>query len=286
MKVSRKVGRRSRFSISRRRLRNKKSYKKNSYRKKYTQKGGRRGRGHKRARTHIHKRGKRFHRGGAEFFIELSVKKNGKNIVLFEYPEKLKMFKMKITIPDNFATVELERTDNSSIKFTIKAEPDVFIDFLQHLNNAYSTKMGPYDFKELKVVNGNETYNFFTTYNIAKFKEIAEKIKKVKYDKDAELLRDELQKAEEYKRLNPNDMVADAKFNLADARVKHLEAVNCDKSNAEYTNIVAESKKLLTKAENKLRTQQQFGPHSIGNPLYEDPTMAQRLHTSEIIASE
>jgi hypothetical protein len=63
MKVSRKVGRRSRkhtsSSVSRRRLRNKN--------KKHTktQKGGKyvkRGRGHKRARTH--KRGKRFHRGG------------------------------------------------------------------------------------------------------------------------------------------------------------------------------------------------------------------------------
>jgi len=62
MKVSRKVGRRSHCSssVSRRRLRNK-----NSYRKKHTQQGGKygkRGRGHKRARTH--KRGKRFHRGG------------------------------------------------------------------------------------------------------------------------------------------------------------------------------------------------------------------------------
>jgi hypothetical protein len=65
MKVSRKVGRRSHSSVSRRRLRNKKSYKKNSYRKKHTQRGGKhgkRGRAHKRARTHKH--GKRFHRGG------------------------------------------------------------------------------------------------------------------------------------------------------------------------------------------------------------------------------
>jgi hypothetical protein len=70
MKVSRKVGRRSRkhtsSSISRRRLRSKKSYKKNSYRKKNakTQKGGKRGRSYKRMRVHTHKRGKRFHKGG------------------------------------------------------------------------------------------------------------------------------------------------------------------------------------------------------------------------------
>jgi hypothetical protein len=64
MKVSRKVGRRSHSSVSRRRLRNKKT--KSGYRKKHTQQGGRRGRGHKRARTH--KRGKRFHRGGENGF--------------------------------------------------------------------------------------------------------------------------------------------------------------------------------------------------------------------------
>jgi hypothetical protein len=62
MKVSRKVGRcKGASSISRRRLRNKKSGSK----KKHTQRGGKygkRGRGHKRARTY--KRGKRFHRGG------------------------------------------------------------------------------------------------------------------------------------------------------------------------------------------------------------------------------
>jgi hypothetical protein len=73
MKVSSKVGRRIRkhtSSITRRRLRSKKSYKKNSYRKKYTQKGGCWGakkggaRGRKYKRAHTHKRGKRFHRGG------------------------------------------------------------------------------------------------------------------------------------------------------------------------------------------------------------------------------
>jgi hypothetical protein len=67
MKVSRKVGRRKRassYSISRRRLRNKKS--RSGYRKKNakTQKGGKRGRGQKRMRARTHKRGKRFHRGG------------------------------------------------------------------------------------------------------------------------------------------------------------------------------------------------------------------------------
>ena len=66
MKVSKKVARRSRSSVSRRRLMSKKSYKKHSYRKNNTktQKGGKRGRGQKRVRVHTHKRGKRFHKGG------------------------------------------------------------------------------------------------------------------------------------------------------------------------------------------------------------------------------
>ena len=62
MKVSRKLGRRSRSSVSRRRLRNKN--KKHTH----TQKGGKhgkRGRVHKRMRTY--KRGKRFHRGGKDW---------------------------------------------------------------------------------------------------------------------------------------------------------------------------------------------------------------------------
>jgi hypothetical protein len=60
MKVSRKVGRRSRkytSSISRRKLRNKKN-------KKYTRKGGKY---RNRVRTHAYKRGKKFHRGGVNF---------------------------------------------------------------------------------------------------------------------------------------------------------------------------------------------------------------------------
>ena len=70
MKVSKKVARRSRKHtslVSRRRLRNNKN--KSGYRKKNakTQKGGKRGRGQKRVHVHTHKRGKRFHRGGADF---------------------------------------------------------------------------------------------------------------------------------------------------------------------------------------------------------------------------
>jgi len=67
MKVSRKVGRRSRSSISRRRFRNNKN-KKSGYKKKYgkTHRGGcwKTKKGGARSRKYGHKRGKRFHRGG------------------------------------------------------------------------------------------------------------------------------------------------------------------------------------------------------------------------------
>lgn len=278
MKVSRKVGRRSHYSISRRRLRNKKSYKKNSYRKKYTQKGGSwgakkggaRGRKYKRARTH--KRGKRFHRGGVTEPITLSVKKNGKNFG-FEFPEQPQTFNMTITISedDNYANVKLERDDSSGIKFTIKALPNDFISFLQNLNNVTRTiLMDKYNFQALQDDNGNGTYNFFTKDNIAKFKEIAEKIKKVKYDKDAELLRDELQKATEDKETTPNKAIADAEINLARARVNYLDAVinhNSDKDNAEYAKIVDETQKLLLEAENKLKNLQRFQARFFDNPF-------------------
>ena len=63
MKVSRKAGRRSRSSVSRRRLRNKnRKHTKTIKRGKH----GKRGRGHKRVRTHKH--GRRFHRGGRIYY--------------------------------------------------------------------------------------------------------------------------------------------------------------------------------------------------------------------------
>ena len=73
-RISRKVGRRSHSSISRRRLRNKKS--RSGYRKKHTQRGGKHGkrsRGHKRGRTY--KRGKRFHKGGRIYrdFVDINL---------------------------------------------------------------------------------------------------------------------------------------------------------------------------------------------------------------------
>ena len=73
MKVSRKVGRRKHSrssSISRRRLRNKKS--RSGYKKRYakTQRGG------ARSRKYGDKRGKRFHRGGTDFIVPSFIKEN------------------------------------------------------------------------------------------------------------------------------------------------------------------------------------------------------------------
>ena len=77
MKVSRKLGRRKHSrssSVSRRRLRNKKS--RSGYKKRYakTQKGGKRGRGQKRMRARTHKHGKRFHRGGVRSDLEKAMR--------------------------------------------------------------------------------------------------------------------------------------------------------------------------------------------------------------------
>jgi hypothetical protein len=139
-KVSKKVGRRSRkytSSISHRRLRSKKSYKKNSYRKKHTQQGGKRGRGHKRARTH--KRGKRFHRGGKDWPLfrepdpvafewdnktnmgtirNLRYNKNNKGNLKRKYDD----FSIKITGGDNKYTITFTKTGGNS-KFSFSFGP-------------------------------------------------------------------------------------------------------------------------------------------------------------------
>lgn len=100
MKVSRKLGRRKHSrssSVSRRRLRNKKS--RSGYKKRYakTQKGGKRGRGQKRMRARTHKRGKRFHKGGKNMPLIGSVppatikwRKNDKWNVNFGYISNLR----------------------------------------------------------------------------------------------------------------------------------------------------------------------------------------------------
>lgn len=83
MKVSRKVGRRSRkhtSSVSRRRLRNKKS--RSGYKKRYakTQRGG------ARSRKYGHKRGKRFHRGGGLTDIDPDIgDQNETEMEVFDY---------------------------------------------------------------------------------------------------------------------------------------------------------------------------------------------------------
>ena len=157
MKVSRKVGRRSRSSISRRRLRNKKS--RSGYRKKHTQRGGKRGRGQKRMRVRTHKRARRFHRGGdvittgegiKNTFIDYGdnyeIKTNDRETQSFFIGKKNKvvvMFKVKkegtfsTTEPQNFYCVLnytikkdgdnynvrsfllLTRVDNSNIVFSV-----------------------------------------------------------------------------------------------------------------------------------------------------------------------
>jgi len=128
MKVSRKIGRRKHShssSISRRRLRSKKSYKKNSYRKKNakTQKGGKRGRGYKRMRAHTHKRGKRFHRGG---MFGKDDKHEGERCV-FALPP----------LPNNIELKEIAPGDD--IQFTIDPIKGVKLDY-KRIDGIYGLK--------------------------------------------------------------------------------------------------------------------------------------------------
>ena len=133
MKVSRKVGRRSHSSISRRRLRNKKT--KSGYRKKHTQQGGRRGRGYKRARTH--KRGKRFHRGGENGFD------NCDNISLFPLyrnrdgspiPQSDDNIKMRRYFTTNTPTIYYTKV-GSRFAMEDDSEFTIYVDFITSGDN-------------------------------------------------------------------------------------------------------------------------------------------------------
>ena len=222
MKVSRKVGRRSRkhtSSISRRRLRSKKSYKKNSYRKKYTQKGGcwgpsnkggARGRKYKRVRTHTHKRGKRFHRGGAEdcnleftdwiqgtetgtttIFdtfsaksisdISLTYKKKGSLMeATSDFSVEIKIKKQVTSIgSDNYISeIVFTRKTNPVVKYTIGditlSELIFQIEDIERGDNVAATLIRGYLSNSTSVYG---LYNFSFPSNLPCFKKIRDKIK-------------------------------------------------------------------------------------------------------------
>ena len=188
MKFSRKVGRRSRSSVSRRRLRSKKT--KNSYRKKNakTQKGGKQGQGQKRMRARTHKRGKRFHRGGFSCIFtenngnyELTIQSNSlyvkKNGELFQgAPTQVFNVKLSVKTGRNLIQdmsnssetpilfeVTFERTtpskkDNKVVSFNISD-----LSYFTEKNKQKTTK---------RVENNSETYDFSDIKNNDFFKEI------------------------------------------------------------------------------------------------------------------
>jgi hypothetical protein len=180
MKVSRKVGRRSHFSISRRRLRNKKSYKKNSYRKKHAKtqkggcwgakKGGARGRKYKRARAHTHKRGKRFHRGGFKCnnqtiaLIPLYKKRDGTQIKTYEKSSIIRKY-FSYTTPEIFYKKigPMFATGRSS-KF------DIYVDFIITGDNVDLV----IEFTRLSDENNSPTFVFKKTGNINEVKNFLE----------------------------------------------------------------------------------------------------------------
>jgi hypothetical protein len=139
-RISRKVGRRSHSSISRRRLRNKKS--RSGYRKKHTQRGGKHGkrsRGHKRGRTY--KRGKRFHRGGKDMPVfgsplAASFDALTKTITNLRYTK---------TINEVTKEVTKEKYDDFSIMLTTNGEGNNTITFTKTGGDSkFSFSIGPY----------------------------------------------------------------------------------------------------------------------------------------------
>jgi hypothetical protein len=200
MKVSRKVGRRSRkhtsSSISRRRLRSKKSYKKNSYRKKNakTQKGGKRGRGYKRMRAHTNKRGKRFHRGGDPINCILFTENNGNYIYeLTTNPKSLYVkkkgtmfqgsptqdFNVTLSVRTGRQLIQDMSTSQSStptqfvvtFKRTTKSKDDGKDVSFSISDLSYFTDKGRQN-KTKRVENNSETYDFSDTENNDFFTEI------------------------------------------------------------------------------------------------------------------
>jgi hypothetical protein len=173
-----KVGRRSHSSFSRRRLRNKKSYKKNSYRKKYTQKGGcwgtskkggARGRKYKRARTHTHKRGKRFHRGGFKcnnqtiVLTPLYKKRDGTQIETHEKSSIIRKY-FSYTTPEIFykkiGPIGPMFATGRSSKF------DIYVDFIITGDNVDLV----IEFTRLSDENNSPTFVFKKTGNINEVK--------------------------------------------------------------------------------------------------------------------
>ena len=120
MKVSRKVGRRKRassVSVSRRRLRNKKS--KSGYRKKHakTQRGGKRGKC-TRTRSRGYKRGRRFHRGGVITTLGTS---NGYNNLYYKKISDTSSFLQNFPFTDSGFIATLEKNDdNNSYNLTLR----------------------------------------------------------------------------------------------------------------------------------------------------------------------
>ena len=138
MKVSRKLGRRKRassVSVSRRRLRNKN--KKHTH----TQKGGKRGRVHKRVRTYKH--GKRFHRGG-------------KDMPLFGSPDPARFDPSTETIKNLryirvIDGVRKDKYDDFGIKITRGSDGKYTITFTKKGGDSkFSFSFGPYELQTLQ----------------------------------------------------------------------------------------------------------------------------------------
>jgi hypothetical protein len=212
MKVSRKVARRSHrsrySSVSRRRLRNKKT--KSGYKKKHakTQRGG------ARSRKYGHKRGKRFHRGGvdAECYTELDPRLYGydstKDVLLkykkdaLSYTDDTKPFKVQVygSTGDNNCSSDvgkivlvrqtLDKPVTITIKFSYQGDVGKIATILSSGVYEKGGKVVKYS------VNYKENYEFF----IKVFKAISDNSKIINAAKAAaENLKQQEKQAQEYK---------------------------------------------------------------------------------------
>ena len=305
MKVSRKVGRRSRSSVSRRRFRNNKN-KKSGYKKRYgkTQRRG------ARSRKYGHKRGKRFHRGGVGTSlgsILLEYKKNdGKLLTTFDK----KMF--STDFHQKADELNLKRcSGNTSESCKIPSTPNLsfFLNRLQVSKNMEMSKPFVKTFLE-EFVNSNQplvlegkdnfnnplgvTYTFpASTLNKQSFKLLLQQVNnppphiETQREKlqihSLQHYQDELDAAEQLLNQNPDNDLAQAEYELALATLIYNNAstaMEADTSDVEANLAMVEAKQqVMNTAKDKVEKLRQnpptiFSSHKEKLKHYaEDPTM-------------
>jgi hypothetical protein len=336
MKVTKKVGRRSRSSISRRRFRSKKN-KKSSYKKRYgkTHRGGcwKAKQGGARSRKYGHKRGKRFHRGGVlieEYDLNSVLLEYKKNDGKFLTTSDTKMFKpvffqnddpkdhqLKLTrcSGKNEQSCSVENESYMSFKLgrgtgNINGNMSSLADTLENFVNGNSALIVKgYD------KDNNATENTYilpaSTLNKKSFILLKKQVEAPTQTSREKVLEthhqsyiDNLNEAEEFANQHPDNKLAQAKYKLALANLKHYDitrSIYRDPSNVELQSKLREAEQALITANNEIKSL--YIPPTIypsesdegenenkdegereQNKRYEnDPTLPQRVRQAEVV---